>query len=104
MALGVKEQKEVDRLALMLLLRRNDPNTEHNETAKKDAEQGEKSVSALLGKPGEFKLVPFVLTNIEGMGRVDYGTTSFIVNSASVKAEKRIAVGENLSGFSTFSD
>ena len=58
---------------------------------------------AELGKPGEFKTVPFTITNVEGMGSVAYGTTSYIVTSSEVKMEHRSVFGQGMSGMMTIS-
>ncbi len=70
----------------------------------KEPEKREREDVNTIGKQGEFRTVPFTITNVEGIGRVDYGTFSFIVSSANVKAEKRPIFGEKMSGFATFSD
>lgn len=101
----VRNSRELAKLALIVLLRGSAPNTELSDIARKDSEK-ERSTDTLIGKPGEFKTVPVTTTNVEGIGgaSVYYGTMAFQVTSNSVKAEKRITRGENLSGFAVINE
>ncbi len=83
-----------DRLALLMLKRGQDPNRELS-SERRDRDTDERKTGPLVGIPGETKIVPVTTTTVEGIGRVEYGTITFQVTSATFPATIRGLYGDN---------